>query len=322
MTNILSTPVVYLYTIANHLEFNKTSLKICDGHAGEINAPELLADYRDKVIREENNYKWSRSSAFTEKKVEVDHERDTILSGVSGYLHSLEKHFDPATRDNAKHVLKLIDNYGDLAHAGYDAETAGIDSILAKLNGVDYLFAVQSLHLEPWLTELARLNNLFKGYAADTEQEEVKKPEVSFKVARQETDRALRRITTRVTSLVDLYGPDSYLQFVAEFNIHVDHYNTLVHEHYGRLHARIDISGADIDPIAVQAFKGKPVYVIPVVKVSRKDKDGVTTIVELRFSEDFTVGYKNNAAPGTATLIITGTGKYTGEIVTTFKING
>jgi hypothetical protein len=44
------------------------------------------------------------------------------------------------------------------------------------------------------------------------------------------------------------------------------------------------------------------------------------TSVHVRFSEDFTVSYKNNVAPGTATLTISGIGKYTGEIITTFKI--
>jgi hypothetical protein len=318
----LNKPDVGKYTNANHVEFHKTSLIIFDRNASVISAPNLLATYSDKVKQEESVYKWSRSSEFTEKKAEVDRDRDIILSGIMDALHSYSKHFDPSVRDNAGHVLNLVDNYGDLAHAGYDAETAGIDSIITRLNGADYIGAVQSLHLEPWLTELARLNSLFKSYAADAEQEQVRKPDISPRTVRRQTDEALRKITNRVTSLVDLNGPDAYALLVDEFNVHVNHYNTLVHEHYGRLHARTDLSAGEVDPIAVQPYTGEPVYVIPKVRVRKTEKDGAVTVVELRFSEDFTVGYKNNVEPGSATLTITGIGKYVGQIITTFNISG
>jgi hypothetical protein len=285
-----------------------------------ISSPDLLAGYHEKVTQEDAVYKWMRSSEFTEKKAEADRERDTILSGTMDALRSFSKHFNPSIRDNAKHVLNLVNNYGDLAHAGYDAETAGIDSIVAKLNGADYLPAVQALQLEPWLTELYRLNSLFKEYAADAEEEQVQKPDITPKAARRETDEAMHKIIARVTSLIDLNGPDAYVSFVDEFNVHVNHYNTLVHEHYGRLHARTDISSGEIDPIALQSYTGEPVYVIPSVSLRKTEKDGTVTVVKLRFSEDFTVGYKNNVNPGTATLTITGIGKYVGEIITTFNI--
>jgi hypothetical protein len=285
-----------------------------------INIPDLLAEYKAKTLQEAHIYKWMRRSEFTAKKAETDHERDKTLSGMVGSLHSYEKYFDPAIRDNAKHVLNLIDNYGPLAHADYDAETAGIDSILEKLNGCHYIHAVQNLHLEPWMAELDRLNTLFKSYAADTEQEQVEKPDINPKTARRETDEALRRITRRVESLIDFDGPENYATLVKEFNVHVDHYNTLVHEHYGRTHAKTDLSQGEVAPIEVQQYTGKPVYVIPSVTVRREEKDGTVTVIELVFSEDFTVGYRNNVAPGSATLIIDGIGKYAGQIVTTFNI--
>jgi hypothetical protein len=320
MATELKKPDVGHYSNAYHIEFHETSYGIFDRNRDVISAPELLTGYQTKVAQEDRIYKWLRRSEFTEKKSETDSERDRILSGITGLLHSFEKHFDPSIHDSARHVLNLIDNYGDLIHAGYDAETAGIDSILEKLNGSDYIFAVQALHLESWLTELARLNTLFRSYAADTEQELVEKPDITPRTARRETDEALRKITGRVTSLIDLNGSVTYAALVKEFNVHVDHYNTLVHEHYGRRHVKTDISQGEVAAIEVQEYTGKPVYVIPSVKIRKEEKDGTVTVVELVFSEDFTVGYKNNVAPGTATLTISGIGKYAGEIVTTFNI--
>jgi hypothetical protein len=65
----------------------------------------------------------------------------------------------------------------------------------------------------------------------------------------------------------------------------------------------------------------KPVFVIPSLTLRIKEKDGTIKIVEPVFSVDFTVAYQNNVNPGTARLVITGIGKYVGEIDTTFNIN-
>jgi hypothetical protein len=316
----LRKPDVGRFINADHIEFHKTSYPICDRYGTVINAPDLLYSYQNSIVQEDNVYKWIRRSEYTEKKAAADHSRDTVYTGILGIVHANLNHFDPSIHDNAVHVNNLLENYGDLTRAGYDAETAGIDSIVTRLNSQDYLPAVQNLGLVPWIAELANQNTLFKSYVDDTAQEQLKKPDISPRTARHETDEALRRITSRVTALIDLNGPEQYIAFVEEFNVLVNHYNTLVREHYGRIHAKIDITSANIAPIDIQQYTGKPVYVIPEISIVKKAKDGSETVVELVFSEDFSVSYKNNLEPGTATLVIKGIGKYVGELTTTFNI--
>ncbi|MDR2139560.1 MAG: DUF6261 family protein [Tannerella sp.] len=316
----LNKPDLHGYINADHIEFHTLSYGICDRNSAVINAPELITDYSLKVTQEETVYKWMRRSEYTAKKAETDHSRDRAFRNIVELVRIQLKHFSPAVRDNALHVYNLLENYGDLTHADYDAETAGIDSIVTRLHSDVYLPAVQNLELVPWISELASLNTLFKSYVDDTLQEQIHKPDISFRSARRETDGALRKITRRVSALIDLNGGANYAGFAKEFNVLVNHYNTLVHEHYGRLHAKTDITPADIAPIAVQPWTGKPVCVIPEVSIRITGKDGETRVVELVFSEDFSVAYKNNVEPGTATLFIKGIGKYTGELVTTFNI--
>jgi hypothetical protein len=318
---VLKKPDVNHYTIANHVGYHKLAYPICKNHETVIDAPALICGYRSKVEQEEVIYKWLRRSEFTEKKAETDQKRDVILRGMEGIVHVNLKNFDPSIRDNALHVNNLLLNYGDITHAGYDAETAAIDSVSVRLRSADYLPAVTALGLLPWLNELDSLNSLFKSYVEDVAQELIDKPDITPGAARRETDEALRQITGRVTSLVNLNGPDDFAAFAEEFNVLTNHYNTLVHEHYGRLHARIDISPAEIALIEVQPFTGKPVSVIPEVSLKVTNKDGSVTVFELVFTVDFTVAYRNNIGPGTATLIIQGIGKYAGEVTTTFNIS-
>ena len=312
----LNKPDLHSYTGGYHIEYHKRSYGICSKFGTVIDAPELIDGYSGKVTQEDNVYKWTRRSDYTEKKAEADRNRDEVFTGIVGIVRANLRHFNPAIRDSASHVFNLLDNYGDLTHAGYDAETAGIDSVVTRLNSEAYAISVQRLGLAYWVAELDNRNTQFKGYVDDTAQEQIDKPDISPQTARRETDEALRKITKRVSALIDLNGGDSYAAFAEELNVLTDHYNTLVREHYGRLHAKTEIATANIAPIAVQPYTGKPVYVIPEISIS---KAGET--VELRFSEDFSVAYKNNVKPGTATLIVKGIGKYTGEIVTTFNIS-
>jgi hypothetical protein len=316
----LKKPDVNHYTNADHIESNKMLNNIFIKYAGLINAPDLLTAYSVAVTQEETIFKWVKKSEYTEKKATADHDRDRTFNGIMGILRIDLKHFDPSIRDNAKHVLNLFENYGDLTKNGYDAETAGIESLIARLISPEYLPAVQNLSLSPWIMELQNQNELFKEYARDAMQEAVEKPKISPTAARKETDEALHRIMLRITSLIDFNGPNAYAVLVEEFNVLVNHYNTLVHEHYGRLHARTDISDGTITNVGDQAWTGKPVYVIPVVSIVKKEKDGTEKVVELVFSQDYTVSYKNNVGPGTATLYIKGIGKYVGELTTTFNI--
>jgi hypothetical protein len=317
---ILNNPDVSHYSIANHVEFNKTTLEILTKYSEVYDAPELLNIYKNKVNQEDRIFKWMRGNKFTEKKAETDHARDKTFCGILELVRGNLKHFDPTISDYAKDVNMLLSNYGNVPHADYNAETASIDSIVTSMNSPEYMPASQAMGLEPWVNELKKQNDDFKYYAAEAEKYTGSKPDVSPKAARRETDEALWAITDRITALANVNGTADFEDLALEFNIHVDVYNTLVNEHYGRLHVKTDITGADITDVEPQTYTGKPVYVIPEVRVRKEDKDGVVTIVELEFQKDFTVAYGNNVEPGTATLTVTGIGSYTGEIDTTFRI--
>jgi hypothetical protein len=314
----LKKPDVHSYSNAIHVEFHKQSCPICEKYIEVIGDQILIADYNSKVAQEEGIFKWTRKSDFTEKKANADHDRDETYKSIMRLLHTNLK--SPLRHDRALHVYNLLDNYGNLTLADYDAETAALDSVITRLRSSDYKDDVAELGLGSWLNELEEHNNRFKTYVGDTAKEQLDKPGIRPKESRRETDEALRRITDRVTSLINLNGPSVYTGFAGEFNVLVNHYNTLVNEHYGRLRARTDITPADIAAIPVQPFTGMPVYVIPVLTLRTVRSNGAVSATGLVFSRDYTVAYRNNVGPGTATLIIKGIGRYTGEITTTFNI--
>ena len=73
-----------------------------------------------------------------------------------------------------------------------------------------------------------------------------------------------------------------------------------------------DLSPAEVTGLKDKTYTGKAIKQTPVVKL-----DGVP----LSAGTDYTLSYKNNIGAGTATLVITGTGGYTGTITKAFKIS-
>jgi hypothetical protein len=322
METFLRKPDVNHYSISEHVEFHEIGYDTSNKFANVIDAPVLIADYHFKLTQEQGIFKWIRRSEFTKKKAGSDHRRDNLYTGMHAMVRVNLRSFNPSLRDNALHVDNLLEGYGNVTHVDYDAETAKIESIITRLRSDAYIQASVNLGILPWIEELEAENTLFKSYVDDTAQEQIERPTLSPQVSRRETDQALRKITDRVTALANLNGPEAYTPFAAEFNTLVNHYNTLVHEHYGRMHARTDLTAVPslIAPLEPQPATGRPVYLIPQVSVKLTDREGQTHTVELNFTVDFTVAYRDNVLPGTATLLIQGIGKYTGELVTTFNI--
>ncbi|MBE6010468.1 MAG: hypothetical protein E7236_07405 [Lachnospiraceae bacterium] len=74
---------------------------------------------------------------------------------------------------------------------------------------------------------------------------------------------------------------------------------------------RISIANASVSNVVEKTYTGAAITQLPVVKV------GTTT---LKSGTDYTVAYRNNVNAGTASVIITGIGKYNGSKTVTFKI--
>jgi hypothetical protein len=320
MTSDLRKPMVERYNNADHIEFHETTYRIFFRNATVIDAPTLIPIYLEKVRQEDTIYKWLRKSEFTAKKVEADRIRDNAYEAIVSIIHNDTKDSDPTIRDHAKHLANLVDNYGNVSLMDYDGATAAIDNVVERLVSDDYKPSLQALEILQRVLKLDSLNTDFKMLVEKAEKEQVDKPNLSPKAARRETDAAMRAITTRIGSNIDLKGITTFTKLIKEFNTHVDHYNTLVQEHYGRMHVRTDITGAVIADIEAQAYTGNPVVVLPSVKLLKTEKDGTTTLIDLFFAQDFTLGYRDNINPGMATVIVSGIGEYVGDVSTTFKI--
>ena len=74
---------------------------------------------------------------------------------------------------------------------------------------------------------------------------------------------------------------------------------------------KLGISATAVSGTGNKVYTGSAIKPVPAVKVGGRT---------LKNGTDFTVSYKNSTEPGTATLIVTGKGNYSGSVSKTFKI--
>ncbi|MDR1680632.1 MAG: DUF6261 family protein [Prevotellaceae bacterium] len=319
MHNLLSTPDNTRYFNPAHVSFHTVILALCILHEDVIDAAALITAYKDAVTQETDVYEYAHISELTRKKEAADHARDHAVTGVLETVRVAMRNFDPVIRERAYRIHDILSDFGDVRQMAYDGESAAVDSLVENFRSATFLPDIQALGLVAYVNEMATQNNLFKTYADQTADLNLQRPPVSMKEARVVTDHALKKITDRVIAKVNLNGITGFGPFVAKFNELTDHANDVVKDHYGRIHARIDITTAVTAPIPVQTYTGKPIFVIPEATL-RYIKDGVEHNVVLVFATDFALTYRDNIEPGLATVIMQGIGKYAGERVVTFNI--
>jgi hypothetical protein len=252
-----------------------------------------------------------RKSPVTLRLEVADKRIDRAIVGINSLIRGMLHHPSPDTAEMARQLEIRMKDFGKITRKAYEEEAAAVQELVDELTGT-YSPQVAALGLMPWVEELGQAETDFVQLFRERNTELVNRPEVSTKEIRGLVDEQYLASTRRVESYIDLNGPEGCMDFVRELNENIKYFN----EHAPH-RTRSDIEHtASVSDIPAQPFTGKPVIYIPTVFFNETGKPAL----ELAFSVDFTVTYKDNVAPGTATILIHGKGKYRGTKIVTFNI--
>ncbi|MDR1864676.1 MAG: hypothetical protein LBR08_03800, partial [Bacteroidales bacterium] len=133
------------------------------------------------------------------------------------------------------------------------------------------------------------------------------RPQERLRDVRKRIDAVYRLMVERIDAYSVLHKDDpACMQFVGELNREIAYFNEHTHRH-----AKTDIAHAVVASIPDRHYEGEPVIVLPEVMYEGK---------KLVFTVDYEVSYKNNSAPGTATLTVHGKGSFKGQKAVSFNI--
>jgi hypothetical protein len=248
----MKTGIIKSYFLSNalHLQFVIAVMNLIKKFAhvlSKITAPaEALQVSIDK---EDLCYKVVKKSDISALKEECDQARDSIIAGIKDAIKSSLRHFDADVRAAAQRIKIVIDTYDNpvqLAKLHYDAETAAVNNLLQEFNG-KYAADVRITGLSAWVEELRIRNQKFEQLANAYNEQQAEKPSARLSNVRKETDKAYQNIITAINGLIVIDGEETYANFVNELNTLIKHYNDLIAQHQGRVHAEIEEKKVEVN---------------------------------------------------------------------------
>ncbi|MDR3308670.1 MAG: DUF6261 family protein [Tannerella sp.] len=269
----------------------------------------FLAPFDELVLLEQELMDASRKSNLTEHIVEVDERLDRDLVGLKSAVFTALHHFDPTHVAAAKILENYLKPFGSIGSKSYKAESAAVQKLVFDMLNT-YAPQVTILGLGEWIEEINLAEVEFTTTYAERNAEQADRPQAEIRDVRRDMEGYYFKMTNVAEADVNLNGPAKCGEFIRQLNNQIDDYNA------GLYPTRHDIIHAVAVPIPTQKYTGKAIIPIPEVHYVQ---EGHPT-VELVFSVDFTVTYKENVNVGDAELIIHGKGKYKGKKTITFNI--
>ena len=133
------------------------------------------------------------------------------------------------------------------------------------------------------------------------------RPKYNIVEIRKRIDAVYREIVNFVDSALVVNRSSELDAFASLLNTQIDYFNDHIHRA-----SKHDIASAAFDLVPDQwLIDGRPATPMPVLRFDGR---------QLTFATDYDVRYKNNGKPGTAFIVVTGKGAYSGRCEIAFNI--
>jgi hypothetical protein len=251
------------------------------------------------------------SNILTQKIVEKNRQCITLLTEIKRTAAIAQKSLLPEKSAAGATLMELLHPFWNINKKPIMSRTAQINLISDRYN------ASQPAQTAAETLELAQIITVF--FSANAELEtlynrrlenmaEAKTPAASSEKRRAAA--AYNAFCTSVASTVNALPTEGLQTLFNEMN-------EIRRKYIRRLPVKLSEKNTSTMPIDIQAYNGRHITPLPCVFVQIGKES-----VELVFSRDFTVSYRNNVNAGEAKLIVHGKGKYTGTYETAFHITG
>lgn len=183
----------------------------------------LFALYEQAFLVEEEKFKLSQKSLYTDTLNELDQKRDNAYMGFKGIVESYGKVPDAELQQASKALGQLITDYRIDIRAQRDQETGLLSNFISDLEG-KCASHVQTLQAGKVVQCLKSANDNYITTREERTEERMQKQIKALATARTATDEAYRGMVAMVNALAMVEGEADYADFI-------DYMNTLINEY-------------------------------------------------------------------------------------------
>lgn len=113
------------------------------------------------ILSEENAYKTSNSSTFTEEKAKADTIRDNAARQLKRHVYAYEVSDNPQEADAARMLSLLLSEVSNMIEESNETKTVDFNSLVSRMREVPFLAAVKELGAEKLVEKLYEKNKAY-----------------------------------------------------------------------------------------------------------------------------------------------------------------
>ena len=217
-----------------HHKFHFDVKKLVDEQtAAKLKISPLFASYLSALITEDAAIKVEQGSIITKTITDMDGFRDMLERGFHLFNESQSMHHDPEVRTAAEHILRKLDQYGDLRALTYNKETDNITTRNAELFS-NYAEDLKTAQAYERLTKIDEVNKEFDSHFGDRANELAARISSNVRNARIQVDPFYEAIVKQINALALVEGDENYAEFIDKVNYYINYYKAGVAARRGR----------------------------------------------------------------------------------------
>ena len=214
----------------SHYSFDQSTIKRFKNDGKISQKAQLLplfALYEQAFLVEEEKFKLSQKSEFTDTLNELDTARDDAYMGLKGIVEGYAKVPDAGMKAASKALGQLITDYRIDVRVQRDQESGLLSNFIADLQG-KCAPHVQTLRLEEVVQVMKTANDNYIAVRENRTEERMLKEKNALENARKATDAAYRNFIAMVNALALVEGDADYADFIDYMNTLINEYKTEV----------------------------------------------------------------------------------------------
>jgi hypothetical protein len=267
--------------------------------------------FNELLLGELNLLDALQGSELSKVIAEADKLVDRYVVGINSAVDAAVHHYDPQVVEAGKSIAIRLKTFGNIESKPYEEESAAVKALINEFRN-EYAAKAELVGLTPRIDKLDAAEAEFDAVFKLRNTQSAGKPEgMNLKELNRQIIPVYRRMIGRLNAALVLNSTPALVEFTNELNRQIDYAN----EHGDHRTTKTNIENIIVKPIEPQVETRKPVTYMPELSI---EIDGKT--VELVFSVDYTLTYRNNSLPGVAEIVISGKGRFRGKKAVTFII--
>ena len=188
---------------------------------------EALARYKQVIDNEDEALKISQKSLNTDKIVEFDEKRDSLVAAVKAVVRAQLTVVDVNVHNAAVKIEQALKDYSINTKDQLDKETGLLVNLIYDLEN-KYADEVEKLALSMFLTQLKEANENVRKYTDLRNKELLEKPAYKLSEARKATDAVYLEVVKQINAHAVLEGDALYKNLITLQNQEIVHYKQQV----------------------------------------------------------------------------------------------